>query len=532
MLIILSGQYINAEMTLHFGHLPPAFLPLGSKRLFEWQLALGAGARCLMTLPEGFVIPPADRARLAAANVTLLALPQTLSLPKAIHEVLKHVPKDTPVQVIYGDTLVEFDGNDDSDSADLAAFQTTTVDYPWAFAQEVDGKVQFRDGAPSVRDARQILCGYFRLSDPALLRDIFASAGLTEGLTNYAAQRPLKLVKAATWYDFGHLTLYYQSRRKLLTARHFNAVQSDGYVLTKTSGQTDKMRAEAQWYEDLPQPLLLHTPRYLGQIANGYQLEYLYTPVIGDLYVFGMLPETSWQLILSKCLALLEKFHALRPAPDAPESKAAFARSFYADIFVEKTRARFAQFCEDSDIDPNNRITLNGQALPPLHQVVTDLLAEIPPSRPDDIRFWHGDFFFGNLFFDFQSQRALVIDPRGQLQNGQFSQFGDRRYDIGKLAHSILGRYDTTLANRSHLTQHAPLDWAFSLEDSPFAEALAAEFIRQMHQDFGLKPRQVHALAAIMFFAMLPMHAEDPDRQMRLLASGLRLYLVMQGLDA
>ena len=35
---------------------------------------------------------------------------------------------------------------------------------------------------------------------------------------------------------------------------------------------------------------------------------------------------------------------------------------------------------------------------------------------------------------------------------------------------------------------------------------------------------ELHALAALMFFSLLPLHDDDPDRQDRLLASGLALY--------
>jgi hypothetical protein len=92
------------------------------------------------------------------------------------------------------------------------------------------------------------------------------------------------------------------------------------------------------------------------------------------------------------------------------------------------------------------------------------------------------------------------------------------------LAHSILGFYDYTIAGRSRLVAHGPFDWSFDAGAGDDAPSLADAFIDQAEARFGINGKELHALAAIMFFSMLPLHAEDPDRQDCLLASGLRVY--------
>jgi hypothetical protein len=76
------------------------------------------------------------------------------------------------------------------------------------------------------------------------------------------------------------------------------------------------------------------------------------------------------------------------------------------------------------------------------------MLAAIKPSTKDDICIWHGDFHFANILFDFRSQRVKVVDPRGMLSDGTITMFGDARYDISKLVHSVVGMYDSVLAGR------------------------------------------------------------------------------------
>jgi len=36
--IILSGEFVKEELQFELGELPPAFLPIGNKRLFEYQI--------------------------------------------------------------------------------------------------------------------------------------------------------------------------------------------------------------------------------------------------------------------------------------------------------------------------------------------------------------------------------------------------------------------------------------------------------------------------------------------------------------
>lgn len=35
---------------------------------------------------------------------------------------------------------------------------------------------------------------------------------------------------------------------------------------------------------------------------------------------------------------------------------------------------------------------------------------------------------------------VIVIDPRGHLLDGKFTNIGDVNYDVAKLAHSVIGR--------------------------------------------------------------------------------------------
>ncbi len=528
MLLILSARTVNEDIALQFGRLPPAFLPLGGRRLFAWQAELAAGEPCVMTVPDDHDIAPVDRRALEDAGIRLLAQPQSFSLQQAIADAVGRVRPQGAVRILYGDTLVGMP--DGALPVDSVAVQDTTANYPWAFVEEdAQGRVVFSDTSPKRLDQRRVVCGYYHFSDAALLATACREPTIVKALQYYTEHRPLACADAASWLDFGHLPLYFRSKKDMLVKRVFNELSYEDHILVKRSADTAKMRAEAHWFEHLPGPLQLHVPRYRGRIERdhqaGYGLEYLYAPLLSDLSVFGALPLVSWLEILRACFDFVGKCHAERPAPGAPEASPAFARQFFREVIVDKTRTRLEAFCGQSGMSIDTRITLNGTRHPPLGEVAERLIARVPPTTPDLVRFWHGDLFFGNMFYDFTAQRVLCIDPRGQLGGGQLCLWGDLRYDLAKLAHSIVGQYDKILLGRSTLEAGPddPLDWRFAVDAQAHATDIADIFFAYLRDTCHVQRHEILALTALLFLSMLPLHYDSPERQRHLLAMGLTL---------
>lgn len=531
MLICLSGRYIEQELALHYGRIPPAFMPIGAERLFNLHMRrFAAGERVVLTLPRNYNIGPMDQKVLDDFGVEVLRTDPSLNLCDAISAALALVDDNAPVRLLFGDTLVTLEKPLDGQS-DYVLVRPAQIEYQWTYCEEIDGVPYFfaEDRIPVATP--NAICGYFSFSNIDLLREAFGQGRdhLHEVLNYYSAQCRLKSVIANQWHDFGHLTLFYKSKREVLIARAFNSLEADDYTVIKTSPQTQKMQAEASWFESLPSKVKLHTPRYLGRVNKnfqaGYELEYLHLPTLNDMHVFGRLSPTSWELILSRCLHLLSELRAIGASAEAPEASPDYAQSFFEELFIKKTWSRFEEFCEGRGLSLHTRITLNGTELPPLEQIVATTLSNIPCSQPSDISFWHGDFFFGNLFFDFNTRRTIMVDPRGMLSGSTNSQYGDFRYDIGKLAHSVLGGYDHIIANRYYVSWRTFSTLEFCIPDFETSDhqVMADRFCEMVETTFGLEKDVLYSLAAIMFFSMLPLHNESPDRQDALLATGLRL---------
>ncbi len=525
--LILSAAYISDSMAAELGYIPPAFLPLGGMRLFEYQCRLASGP-VYLSLPQDYNILPMDQRTIERLNINVIRPNNGLSLAESVLFALGEIGHAGAVEILFGDTLVQGRAGG---AADLVSYQNDPANHFWSYYSPENPEAPFSSGYGDGLSVRRILCGHFKMSSAALLQcALETAADFVEALNYYEREKPFAKELVAEWFDFGHLALYYRSKREFAVARTFNSIQPDGITVCKSSDQTNKMRAEAQWFKKLPYDLRPYAPRYLGRADKnhraGYRLEYVYQPLLSDLYVFGNLPSHVWSTILGGCFDFLDAAAEHRPSEDAPESAKAFASEFFSQMFAEKTKARFALFLESSEYKHSPELHINGARVGPIDTLLDRLLTQIRPTAPQDIRFMHGDFFFGNTFFDFKAMRVLTIDPRAMSWTGLPTYFGDYRYDIAKLCHSIIGKYDHILHARSQLVEHSAMQWEFRPTDIPEPPQISDLLFDLVAQKYGMSKRELLSMTALLFFSMLPLHAESKTRQMHLFANAMRLAML------
>ena len=166
MLLILYARYVNEDIALHYGRLPPSFLPLGNRRLFSWQAELAESDNVFLTVPDDLELSEVDRIEIERLNIQLLSQDSSLSLTEAIRNAVIASAPSQPLRLLYGDTLVRrSDTVSVGESADTVVVHHTTSNYPWAYV--VDGK--FSDETPKKLGERRVVCGDFIFADPELL---------------------------------------------------------------------------------------------------------------------------------------------------------------------------------------------------------------------------------------------------------------------------------------------------------------------------------------------------------------------------
>lgn len=526
--LIASAAYVDAELQAEFGKLPPSFLPLGNRRLYMHQHAVIASRaqRVILSLPEGFEVDDVDREHLTRLGIELVFVPNSLTLGQSLVYVINVTATAGmgPLSILHGDTLLR--------GLDLDAVDVVSVDmampteYSWGCVRLNEDNVDVLQPSDASA-ANAVLSGYFNFQDPTRLIQAITRQGgsFLDGLTDYSESRPLKPLWAQDWFDFGHAGTFHRSRRRVTTQREFNSLSTTVRSVTKSGSQARKIEAEARWFENLPTSLRLYTPSYLGRRTDGeqvaYSLEYMQLPTLAELFVFGRLTRNAWRKIFDACGEVLGAMSEYS-APTLNEEI-----DHESDIYLEKTLNRLENYARTSGLPLDEACRLNNTCLPSLVKIAETAASIIPKASPRDAQLIHGDFCFSNLLYDGRAHLVRMIDPRGVDVRGNFSVCGDPRYDVAKLHHSAIGLYDHIVAGNYRLSRSGALDFSLHLPRTDAVQTVAHVFSSTCFDDIAAADEVILAISVLLFLSMVPLHGEDPVRQLALLANGLRMFKML-----
>lgn len=518
--LIPSAAYISAEMQSELGRLPPVFLPIGNTWLLKEQLLCleDLATRIVLTLPQDYAASSSQKMFLNDHAIDVHGLPDQQSLGESIVWALNVAGvRDEPLIILHGDTYVSHLSSLQDDNFGVSRPQVETA---WdTLSPQKPAKSH-----PQAEPDTKVVCGAFRFSSASgLITSILGSGGnFIAALDLYSREvadfRPVEMDR---WLDFGHLNAFYNSRRQVSTERAFNSVKMGRLTTKKSSDQSAKMAAEAHWFASIPGPLKIYTPAFVGTIKDadgnirGYETETLYNLPLADLLVFSRIGVISWRQILKSCGEFLSACTDVEvPKIDAKQIEA---------LYLKKTVDRLRQYQDQTGFDIAHPIVVNGKALPSALEMAEKACAVLKRHKPL-FGVSHGDFCFSNILYDFKAQRIKLIDPRGHLEQDAPFIFGDIRYDLAKLAHSILGRYDYIVADHYSFNQQSQYEFSLEIEDVPVAETLTAMFEDTTFGGISPKRADIRAITVLLFLSMLPLHSDRKDRQTAFLANAGRLF--------
>ncbi|WP_407331656.1 capsular biosynthesis protein [Enterovibrio sp. 27052020O] len=518
MFLIASGAYCTSELQSEFGKLPPSFLPLGNRRLFQHQVERApAGQRIYLSLPDSFDIPSFDALWLKQHDVTVLRLPEELTLGESIVAALNlmDISSSHDLTLLYGDTLLL----DCPTDRDCVAVSTVQDNYHWAYINDESEPWIVENCSLNSENTHSVINGYFTFSQPTeLIKSLIAKRWhFLDGVSHYHSKVQLTALSREDWLDFGHIHTYFQSKATFTTQRSFNELVITPESVKKSSVHHQKIAAEAQWFENVPAPIRRFLPQLLGHEKQGdnvsYELEYLHHTALNELLVFGDLPVVTWKKILKGCFSFLDTCAAYK----SPTNEGHLLHA----MFNQKTESRITDYCQRHHIDRALPWTLNGNPTFSINDLIA-LSNRFLPTSDKPTTVIHGDFCFSNILFDFRTSTIKTIDPRGLTPDGAPSIYGDLRYDIAKLSHSIIGCYDLIIAGHYHLDKDE-YNLSFSLNTRESHKHLQQLFSDTVLEKYALTLSELLAMQIQLFVSMLPLHSDDVKRQQALLANAFRL---------
>lgn len=501
-----------------------AMLPLRGKPIIWWQLnnlkTRGIGDMILVLNKDDFRLANYVKDICSELlNIKIVFINRKKPILSSLKSALKEADLNLPTRVILGDTFLTSDFPNDTDLF-LTSKSVSFSDYWCLVDKNKNEKIEnFYDKKKGLDlSDKEALIGYYSFSDTKLLYNctkkarLFRKKELSAAFILYKEQHPIKTELASGWFDLGHTSGLIKAKNNLFNARDFNSIKVDTNLglLTKSSTKIQKLEDEANWYNMLPSDIQVLCPRFISfekKSDHAVLTQELYGyPSLSELFLSSDINFEDWKLILEKLFNVHKYFEKYSVESD---------KELINWLYKTKTKERVNELCAQNEfwaqILAKDTIKINNKEyknFPLLTKFIDEFADEI--SRNATMTIVHGDYCFSNILFDSSNYTFKLIDPRGRLKNTR-TIYGDPRYDIAKLRHSICGLYDFVVNGLCKL----------NCENDNFEyEILAENDYSKLQNAFdnlvvenGFDLTEIKFIEVLLFLSMVPLHKDDLKRQ-------------------
>ncbi len=113
-----------------------------------------------------------------------------------------------------------------------------------------------------------------------------------------------------------------------------------------------------------------------------------------------------------------------------------------------------------------------------------------------------------------------MIDPRGTF--GEFDIYGDERYELAKILHSIEGKYDFIIKDLFKL-ETDDLNYRIEFNYTEPSPDIVSIFMNVFHEKINGIENQLILIESLLFLSMIPLHRESLKHQQAMLCRGIQL---------
>lgn len=303
-------------------------------------------------------------------------------------------------------------------------------------------------------------------------------------------------------------------------ARYFNNLISDADIVTKSSANIEKLRAEFRFWQLLPDAMKIWFVMPFDFQEDGkrasYRMERLYLPNLAIKFVHGAMDGEEFESFLQRY------FRFLGTRASRPVSREAYAVRA-EQLYVSKTRDRLDALKADPRFAPVAALIQSGTeygdvdaAFERFCGIYRRVTTKCKPMLCEVIG--HGDACLSNILFDRATKTLKFIDPKGALTEPDL--WTDPYYDLCKLTHSVLGLYDFFNSGLYELTLDESLHFKL---DVPFDNAAQAAALKNHMAVGGFDLAMTRVGEAALFLSMLPLHIDNPHKVLGFFLNAMRI---------
>ncbi|UWD34199.1 phosphotransferase [Mesomycoplasma molare] len=297
-----------------------------------------------------------------------------------------------------------------------------------------------------------------------------------------------------------------KNNSKFLT-RYFNSIEQIDNLVKKTSSEKNKILDEYYWFTKLPSNLSKYTPKVYSYNET-QESSYILMDYVPWSNIYTFLENNS---SLKNYINILDTlFNVLLDFKNTEFKKN--NEKFSEFIYLTKTHDRIKNIKEEELIDLEKEIIFNSKKIKPFFQIKQKVLNLIEEKllNSEITSVVHGDFFFGNILFDEKENKIKLVDPRGRFSYYR-DIIGDIRYDLAKLSHSVIGKYDWIVNNNFEFIEDKN---NFSLKENTFLDEkqnkeIMNHFKKNMIEKFNISFDNIRLIEGLLFLTMIPLHKES-----------------------
>lgn len=521
-IVLFGGETKNENMPVGF-YSSLAMIPLRGKPIVWWQFQnlknQGLDKFILVVCKDNYkLIEYAQNVICKSFDIQLVQVGNKKNILSSLKYGLQVADSNLPTRVILGDTLLTQSISDEKDM--LYTSKDFSTSQNWCLVDNT-GKngLYFYDKKKNIDITdKEALVGYYTFEDTKYLLNCCVKARLmlkkeiSTALIMYQEKYPLNTKLVNDWYDLGHTSGLIKAKNLLFNARSFNSISVDTQtgLLTKTSTKKQKLQDEAFWYENLPEDLKIFTPRMFEFSINedsASLVQELYGyPSLQELYLSGEVNLEDWRYIIEKLFSLHKRFEKYTTATN---------QKSLLWLYFDKTKERLEELRKQNvyweNLLDKDYLYINGKkyrGLALLKNGIEEFALKLSQNGTETIV--HGDYCFSNILFDSSNYIFKLIDPRGRL-NKEATIYGDPRYDIAKLRHSVVGLYDFIVHGLFKLNENGT-NFEYKILTTNEYGILEEIFDKYLTLN-GFNIQEIKFIEGLLFLSMIPLHKDNFVRQ-------------------
>ena len=310
----------------------------------------------------------------------------------------------------------------------------------------------------------------------------------------------------------------------LVKPRCFNSIIIDKQrgLLTKYSENIDKFLDEISWYVNIPSSLQYMLPRIYNYSLNTtkpyIKMELYGYKTLHDIMLNQNLNINDWYNIFKQIHFLLNEMSNF-----SYFDKDKIQHSLYK-MYITKTIERLISLEKNENFKKffNNDLYLNNQKLYSINTIISLLKTKVKELLVDSFNDFfyiiHGDLCFPNILIETKFNFLKIIDPRGSF--GDFKLFGDKRYELAKILHSIDGSYDYIIEDLFDIEINGTNIKYELFNNSKFLKKIFKKEFELSNDDYNL----IKLIESLLFLSMIPLHNDNIERQLAMFATGNLLF--------